>query len=133
MRGARISITDLHGKAVLGLLAIALLMRLLVPTGWMPMAGSGYAITLCTGMGAVQAWVDKDGNVHKGKPTDTKSEQPCAFSGYSLALDLPPFGGVAILPALPNAVLPVASLFAVDVGRGLAAPPPPPTGPPATR
>lgn len=132
MQGAKSRAERLRGKAALGLLALALLLRLLVPAGWMPATGSGYQITLCTGMGAVSAWVGKDGQIHKGKPADSKTEQPCAFSGFSAALNLPMLDGLAIAPSIAASVVLITKLTAVTIGRGLAAPPPPQTGPPAT-
>lgn len=131
MRGSGHSIGDLRGRTALALLMLALLMRVMIPAGWMPAAGSGYAITLCTGTGAVSAWIDKDGNVHKGKPADSKPDQPCAFSGFSAVLDLPFSVGLPLAPISATALI-AAKLLAVTIGHGLAAPPPPPTGPPAT-
>ena len=132
MQGARLILANARGKAALALLVAALLVRLLVPAGWMPMAGSGYAITLCTGMGAVTAWVDGDGKLHKGERGDSGSDQPCAFSGHSAALDLPSLGNITMLPVMATTTPILPAMFAVGLGRGLAAPPPPPTGPPAS-
>jgi len=133
MHRARLRTGTIGGKVMIGLLTLMLAMRLLVPAGWMPMASGGYAITLCTGMGAVSAWVDKDGNIHKQKPASSEnSQQPCAFAGFAAALDA---------PELPAALAPVvaqsggvfaAAFGGLAIGRGLAAPPPPPTGPPAS-
>ncbi|MET0375823.1 MAG: hypothetical protein ABW128_16390 [Rhizorhabdus sp.] len=122
------------GGAVIGaLLALTLLVRLIVPSGWMPVAGSGYAITLCTGAGVVSAWVDEKGVVHKdGKAPAQKADHPCTFAGF----------GVDLLSRVEMSVRDSAvrlagstialSIALVAVGRGLAAPPPPQTGPPAT-
>jgi hypothetical protein len=131
MQRERFQVGTLRGKVALGLLTLALLMRLIVPAGWMPTAGNGYAITLCTGAGTVSAWIDADGKLHKGEPADTASDHSCAFAGFAGALDLPATGALA-LPILPATAILVARPFAVDIGRGLAAPPPPQTGPPAT-
>lgn len=123
-------------RFALGGLLIVLLLRLLVPTGWMPVAtpASGIAITICTGMGAVSAYIDAEGKLHR---TDK--------SGADLAKDvgLCPFAsGLSMLPVLDVLVASYALVWrttlahldeAVAIGRGLAAPPPPPTGPPAIR
>lgn len=133
MRGAAISKTDRSGGGLaLTLLALALVMRLLVPAGWMPSA-DGRSITLCTSMGAVQAWVSTDGTVHEkapGRDAD-KASQPCIFAALGVAILAPdPVAGLAAIEAAP--ALLVAWAMAIAIGRGLAAPPPPPTGPPAT-
>lgn len=133
MKGDRIAIDRLRAHVALGLVALALLLRILVPAGWMPAAsGSGYAITLCTGMGSVSAWVDAEGKVHKEKPADASTGHPCVFSGFSAAIDLPVLDGGAIAHPLHVGTLLLPLATAVAIGRGLAAPPPPSTGPPAS-
>lgn len=132
MHRGRISSRSAQHKIALGLLAIGLLMRLLIPAGWMPAAGNGYAIMLCTGMGAATAWVDEEGNVHKEKPGPAQtSDHPCTFAGSGSAFtgtDLPD----PPIPSVISASFSMGMAFeAVAIGRGLAAPPPPPTGPPA--
>lgn len=133
MNGAAIRSGGRGGAIVGVLLALALFVRLIVPSGWMPIAGNGYAITLCTGAGMVSAWVDGNGVVHKdGKGPAQKAEHPCIFAGFGT--DLLP-GGVSFavdsFVALTSQVI-IPPLQAVSIGRGLAAPPPPPTGPPAS-
>ncbi|MES2498523.1 MAG: hypothetical protein V4618_20590 [Pseudomonadota bacterium] len=119
-------------RIALAFVAAALLMRLLVPAGWMPAAERGLAITLCTGAGAQQAWIDEKGNLHQGKqPGEGQADHPCVFGGFAALLDVSPFGD-ALAGIAPLAVaLPPLALTAVAIGRGLAAPPPPSTGPPA--
>ena len=111
------------------LIALALAVRVLVPSGWMPDQARGFAITLCTGAGAETAWIDADGNIHKKAPA-TAPDHLCAFAGVAA----PMLGGdppVSIVAPAPVAVAArVQPLIAV--GQGLAAPPPPATGPPAT-
>lgn len=117
-------------RLAVALVAFALAMRLLVPAGWMPSA-DGRSITLCTGMGMVEAWVDAKGDLHEKAPAKpVKAGEPCTFAGLSAALVAP---DAPSAPARPKAVtLPaVLPALTVAVGRGLAAPPPPPTGPPA--
>ncbi|WP_336965858.1 hypothetical protein [Sphingobium aquiterrae] len=133
MRGAFHNRATMRGNIALMLVALALMMRALVPAGWMPASGKGVAITLCTGMGAVSAWVDEGGIVHKGKPlSGTPADHPCAFAGIGIAADLPSALPAMALAPLPAAILPALRATAIGVGRGLAAPPPPPTGPPAS-
>lgn len=137
MRGALHNGATMRGTLALMLVVLALMMRALVPAGWMPASGKGVAITLCTGMGAVSAWVDEDGTIHKGKPlpgkpiSGTPADHPCAFAGLGVAADLPTALPSMALAPLPVAILPALRATATGVGRGLAAPPPPPTGPPA--
>lgn len=116
--------------AALPLLLLALALRMLVPAGWMP-AADGRGIELCTGMGVVKAWVDADGRIHRDAPAPEKPDQPCTFAGLSAPL-LAGAGPVqlAAIPAMA-AHLGERPLL-VRVGQGLAAPPPPATGPPAT-
>ncbi|MBU0555916.1 MAG: hypothetical protein KKD64_06080 [Alphaproteobacteria bacterium] len=112
------------------LLVLVLLTRLLVPAGFMPAAQSGPAVVLCTGGGMIVGWIDADGTVHE-KQDEQKSatDAPCAFAGVGASLD-------GVSPAIMRAVgsigpaLPLATITAVTIGRGLAAPPPPQTGPP---
>lgn len=133
MNGIAIGSGRRSDVVVATLLAMALFVRLIVPTGWMPVAGNGYAITLCTGAGMVSAWVDDKGVVHKdGKGPAQKSDHPCTFSGFSA--DLASANGITVLDGLvafASLIIPGTNR-AVTVGRGLAAPPPPQTGPPAS-
>ncbi|WP_232476273.1 hypothetical protein [Flavisphingomonas formosensis] len=120
----------------LALIICALLMRMLVPQGWMPVdTADGLRITICTGAGPVQIELPRqsaasDGTHHRtGDQGHGAAEMPCAFSGLALALDT---------PSLPGFVAPIVTLLPwlagapgfVTIGRGLAAPPPPATGPP---
>lgn len=119
-----------RGRIALGFVVLALFMRLLVPAGWMPAADRGLMITLCTGTGAQQAWIDEQGNIHKGEPGEGQADHPCVFGGFAAVLKLPS-GPDALAGPLPVATaLPVLAATAVAIGRGLAAPPPPATGPP---
>jgi len=112
------------------LLILALFLRVLVPAGWMPAAGGSYAITLCTGAGMAKAWVDGEGRVHKEERTKGGIDHPCAFAGFGSIADLPPL--LEPVFHLFAAAIPVLMpVLAVAIGRGLAAPPPPATGPPS--
>lgn len=124
-------VQTIYRQVALAFVALALLMRLLVPAGFMPAAGNGFAITLCTGMGAMPAWVDKHGQVHKGKQApDKEAEHPCAFGASGAAIHLPADTAGVALPFVAVRALLNAPPEAVSIGRGLAAPPPPSTGPP---
>ena len=109
------------------LVAFALAVRLLVPAGYMPMAGAA-GLEICAGQTAGMA--PMHGMHHdKGAPGD--HDRDCGFAAaIGWAADLP----VLILPAVVAPVaLPVAFLrhMLARPGLGLAAPPPPKTGPPS--
>ena len=122
-----------HKHWLLAFVIVALAMRMVVPAGWMPTVSNGQAtITLCTGAGMVEAWVDADGKLHKEAPVKKHvGDQPCAFAGVGAAADFPAFASIAL--ALPFVTQPSLA-FAynnVAIGLGLAAPPPPAIGPPS--
>ncbi len=112
---------------------MALVMRVMIPSGFMMgEASSGsFAIVICSpdGKQTVSAdWADPKGS--EKAPSDTQEhDAPCVFAGHGLA-DAPALTllaaplGPAPVPALSNPQTDVAP------GRGLAAPPPPATGPP---
>lgn len=68
------------------LIALALAMKLFVPSGFMPTFADGrIEISICTGMGPMKMVMAIPGMDH-GKPGDSqhgKIEQPCAFAGLS--------------------------------------------------
>lgn len=128
------------------LLACALLLRALIPAGWMPAAGQGLTIEICAdGAGgadpafaaaaqrqfreALGPAADRQGDGH-GADHPGKSE-PCAFAGLAFAWTGAGEGPMLPPPAAEDPA-PRAVPQAVSVGRGLAAPPPPSTGPPLT-
>lgn len=106
----------------------ALVLKLLVPTGYMIAADHGrIAISVCPGM--VAAHADMPGH---GKTADHPApEQPCAFAGLSAAA----LGSVdAVLLAAAIAFVMVAAFGEIAAPRTVAPPHlrPPPRGPPAT-
>ena len=120
----------LRNRIALTLLGLVLAMRVLVPAGWMPSEKGGFAITVCTGSAMESAWVDSEGKVHKQAPAQGGDSQ-CAFAG----LGAPMLGSDIPAPAMLAAradVAPAPSLALASIGQGLAAPPPPATGPPIT-
>lgn len=124
----RIDRTQL-GWELFALLAFcALLVRAIIPTGYMPTVSSdGIVMTLCTGNGAIEAFVpfdDDDGSKHP-QPTD----DGCAFatSVGSLLTAAPPLSPE---PYLASPAFQSRAIADLTVHR-LAAPPPPAHGPPA--
>lgn len=127
---------------LIALLGVALLLRALVPAGWMPTRDAdGVAITLCSGIlgdpaateaanAVLQAALAGSASAgdHEEEAPGHKDLPPCAFASLTpftpaaqLAEPAPPATSRA--PSLPFALLEA-------VGRGLPAPPPPATGPP---
>lgn len=115
------------------LVILALLVRILVPAGWMPSADGSRTITLCTGMGVQQISIAADGSLHDKAPAAPQRDHPCAFAGIATPLDLAVDPATALIGALPVAAIQPVLIGIVAVGRGLAAPPPPQTGPPHLR
>ncbi len=124
------------------LLVCALLLRALIPAGWMPSADGGFRIELCADTGpdaafeqaarqrfeqAVAGAAGHAGDDERGG--DPRKDQPCAFAGLALAWTQPDAFALPAPPPAPAAA-PAPALLAA-IGQGLAAPPPPSTGPPA--
>ena len=119
----------------LALLACALALRLLIPAGWMPVVdATGLHLTLCSGSGPIElpaAHHAMAGMAHHHHHHDQgMPDHPCAFAGLGLALAEPVLPAIALIAPVVEATV-VVIPATVAIGRGLAAPPPPPTGPPA--
>ena len=120
-----VSLRRKQGLQWLGLAALALVLRLMVPAGFMVAPSQGFSLVICTGHGALA-----DAPRDKAPATPEKSsDHVCPFAG-GLALESPP--GLD----LPGDVLswpvhvPRVGLGHMAPGRGLAAPPPPSHAPP---
>ena len=114
------------------MILLALALRVIIPSGFMPSSERGFALTICTGMDTQTVWMDKSGKLHKEDPSKGKSveHQPCAFAGAAMAADvLSADFQVAMAPVA--LAIPVFAKREVSVGSGLAAPPPPAIGPPS--
>ena len=118
------------------LFGLALLLRLLMPSGYMvDTAGGRLAITLCSGHAAMPmpvAMAMPGGSGHEGHEVPPRTDAPCAFAG----LLAPGLAAVDLLPFAP------VLAFAVGTARTVAHPTPPPAhtllrppsrGPPAGR
>jgi len=117
---------------VLATLAIAL--KIMIPAGFMPgvdqSGGLPFALVICTGDGLKvvdQLPASQKTDEHGGK---SAHDAPCPFAAQGAATPAPAMIVVAQaqLVAYAEPLTPVARTAAP--GRGLAAPPPPPTGPP---
>jgi hypothetical protein len=115
-------------------LVAALLARSIAPQGWMPVvnAAGGIELTVCNGMGRDDRMVlSADGKLHHEAPAkDQSNDHPCAFAGLGVA-DTPPSLAMASIPAFVPDATPLPDRVSIAPGRGLAAPPPPATGPPS--
>jgi hypothetical protein len=113
----------------LALAALALLLRVAIPAGYMVDSGAPGAspgLVICTGHGPLRLAPEKDGKA----PAHRSADGVCAFAGHGLAAAPPLAAPVPALFAPPPAD-PAPARTAVRPGQGLAAPPPPPTGPPS--
>jgi hypothetical protein len=119
-------------KLAAALIVLALAVRIVLPSGFMPSSERGFALTICTGMDTQTVWMDKSGKLHKEDPAKGKSveHQPCAFAGAAMAGDAPADTIFIVMPPVATAV-PVFAMREISVGQGLAAPPPPAIGPPS--
>jgi hypothetical protein len=121
-------------RLAIAILALALLMKLVVPAGFMPILSNGQiVVSLCSGTGPTKMVMIVPVLGHKpdgGGEHSGKAEQPCAFAGLSMSL----------LAAADPILLAAAILFVLALGmRPLllltaTAPPylrPPLRGPPA--
>ena len=111
---------------MLALASLALFLKILIPPGYMAAPakpdGPAFALVLCTAQGMVTLDpADHQDGAGDSAPSDEDGARhsPCAFAGHGLN---------APAPDLADRPL----IVATDVvpGRGLAAPPPPATGPP---
>ncbi len=111
---------------------LALFSRTLAPAGWMPSStpGGTPVFALCSEGAAATGWLDAAGKIHKqGDDPESADEEDCAFAATAPLAHLvsqPRLAGPA-----PHASEPPITRDTASPGRGLAAPPPPATGPPA--
>jgi Protein of unknown function (DUF2946) len=115
---------------ICALVALILLVRVAVPTGWMPnFAGGAVAISICSDQGRATVWLDERGQIDKsGQPNGDHKDAPCAFTSLATASLVADNLAVADLAVAPVARATPAQR--VTFGHGLVAPPPPSTGPP---
>jgi hypothetical protein len=119
-------------RFALMLVIFALAVRMTIPAGWMPSADHSFAINVCTGINMSTVWIDTKGQIHKSDPEKHKSaeHEACAFAGLAMAADLAQPDSAVSAP-LMQANIAAKSIVHSSIGRGLAAPPPPSTGPPS--
>lgn len=123
------------------LLSLTLMARIIVPSGFMvapAMAGAGPMIVICTGQGMMKMALPQAGipSAEHGAPghhddnhDDKAADHPCAFAAASASVDLAALLHPAAAIGVTANTAPVDRLVPRP-GLGLAAPPPPKTGPP---
>ncbi len=121
---------SVRAPLMLSLIALALLARAALPAGWMPtFAGGTIQISVCSGEGRTIMWLDKAGKTHKSDPSGSDHKDTlCAFASVAPAIDAP-----TVPPAIYAVAPPVLHGLhrqTAAISQGLAAPPPPQTGPP---
>lgn len=128
----------------LALIAFALFLRVLVPAGWMPVEGQ-IGIRPCLPPATSEA-AAHPAPTHTGHhaaqphhqppqaPDEQQHGQPsaCTFGMLAAALLAPPLTGDDIVAADYAQAPPSSRDLKARLGRALAAPPPPATGPPAS-
>lgn len=120
------------GKSLFAIaVLLALSLRILIPTGFMPVIGSqGLVVQLCTGMGVETITIDIGRKVPNEKPQNT-ADSPCVFAtGLSCSL-LANAGLTTIVSFVYGLTIFVGTAIADLTISRLAAPPPPSQGPPA--
>jgi len=137
MRALR-SLTMARYRLFMAIFACALALRLAVPAGWMPVAQADGSVrlALCPGAAPIERESTTHaahGHGHEQAPASHDHDRgdhapPCAFSGLAFAAAVPELAPAPRL--LPIITPPPAQHALVSIGRGLAAPPPPQTGPP---
>lgn len=130
------------------ILACVLAVRVLIPAGFMigETASGTPALILCPGQDARYApqvtmrgmhhdmpHMMPDGSLMSrdhdpGKHPDPGTDRPCAFAAVGLAVDMPV--PAPLLAPPPPTFVGLLHRVPSDPGHGLAAPPPPSTGPP---
>jgi hypothetical protein len=105
---------------------MAVLVRAIVPTGFMIAPERGLNLVICSGFGPVASRTE--GETPSKAPH--KAEQPCAFAGFHTATST---DAVALVAAPSEWIAAAPLLLSLDLtpGRGLAAPPPPSHAPPS--
>lgn len=122
-------------RLLLACFVMAMLSRALVPAGWMPAAGAGgMRLVPCDGTGPAMAGAHI-GTMHHGGHHDAPDRHdggshPCTFASVTPGIDAPEIA--APLPPIAARVAFASFRALVSIGHGLAAPPPPQTGPPSS-
>ena len=115
------------------LAGLALFLRFLIPSGWMPSTdriGLMPCFGVATSAPRMNAAMPHHAASHDEKHQDSDpGDKPCAFLAFACALADPDLDFTIAMPAAP-AARPMAAVYGRTIAAGLPAPPPPQTGPP---
>jgi hypothetical protein len=116
--------------AMMALAILALVVKVLVPQGYMAAEhgdGARFPLVICTAQGRVTL---DTGDKH-APPHKSKADSPCAFAG-NVVPPAPSLISVAAFDRWSPFATVVTMVGDQRPGRGLAAPPPPAVGPPVS-
>lgn len=124
-----------QSNALRGLLAallpLVLLMRIVAPAGFMPVASDGkLVVQLCTSSGPKTMVLDIQRDAPTPGDKHQTDESPCSFSGGFAGGIIEAAPPAILLPTLALQRLPQGAAIADLTVHRLAAPPPPAIGPP---
>lgn len=132
------------------LVTAALMMKLVVPAGYMAMVSAGsISIKLCSGFAPVRTAAPMAGMARHGEANaepmlgmkhggdgesdDPQTKQPCPFATLASTPLTPDLGSSDLAIVLIPRETPTARPLTIAPGRGMAAPPPPSHAPPPRR
>lgn len=127
-------ISSLTTSALLTLALVACIVRGALPPGFMFEAGrraGEIVVALCSEHGPAQALDLATGKLRpaKGDTSESTADPPCVFAVAAIATPSAQDTSLAA-PVLAETGMRDKRVASVAIGRGLAAPPPPATGPP---
>lgn len=118
------------------LFAIAIFIRVIIPQGYMANNSNTdglFPIILCTAQGNVEAFIDNTGQITEKSDAHSnenhKDRNHCSFAGSLNSFSYTPNFNLSINEGLDFTYI-IKPKFEIGIGYGLAAPPPPSTGPP---
>ena len=112
-------------SACITIALLGVLVRALIPTGYMASAERGPGFVICSAQTTDVATQKGEDPFHKSK----SEAASCPFAVLQLALHGPIAPAIGA-PVIRCSIVPATATSRLAPGLGLAAPPPPPTGPP---
>ncbi|WP_269715322.1 DUF2946 family protein [Caulobacter sp. NIBR2454] len=127
---------NLWGHVCMTLAALAVVMKVLIPAGFMAKPATNslpFELVICTGEGAMVVAPGEAIAPHSdGKAQGEKSagDAPCAFASAATGAPLPDLSNMQAVAFIEHQDAPVHTKPMLAPGRGLSAPPLPARGPP---
>ena len=121
--------TSRRFSAWFAMAVVAVLVRALIPTGYMVAPDQAFRLVICTGHGPAVSRNDRE----TPSRAPQKPDQACAFAGFHAATSSPAPAMVVAVAQDWVAAAPRMGSLDLAPGRGLAAPPPPSPAPPIRR